>query len=137
LFVRLFPQRWHGVVHTVTVIGYWPFVAVVSLAVLTSLYHLAVPVRTPWRRAVPGALLALAFWLVGSVILRDWLAWAFRSTATYGPLSAPVAVLLFLYLTALAILIGAELNASIDHLWPLQATERARREEEQAAAATT
>jgi membrane protein len=137
LFVRLFPQRWHGVVHTVTVIGYWPFVAVVSLALLTSLYHLAVPVRTPWRRAVPGALLALAFWLVGSVILRDWLAWAFRSTATYGPLSAPVAVLLFLYLTALAILIGAELNASIDHLWPLQATERARREDEEAAAAAT
>jgi len=49
-------------------------------------------------------------------------------------------VLVFLYLTALAILLGAELNAEIDRLWPLRATEEARREEEEhqaAAGATT
>jgi membrane protein len=56
------------------------------------------------------------------------LSWAFRSTATYGPLSAPVAVLVFLYLTALAVLLGAELNAETDRLWPSRATERAREE---------
>jgi membrane protein len=128
LIVKLFPHRWQHVVHIVTVIGYWPVVALISLALLTTLYHLAVPVRTPWKRALPGAVVALLFWLVGSTLLREWLAWAFRSTATYGPLSAPVAVLVFLYLTALAILLGAELNAEIDRLWPLQATEEARRE---------
>jgi membrane protein len=125
-FVELFPNRWHDVVHTVTEIGYWPFVAVVTLMLIATLYHLAVPVRTPWRRALPGALLALVLWLIGSILLRAWLSWAFRSTATYGPLSAPVAVLVFLYLTALAILIGAELNAQIDRLWPIHETERAR-----------
>jgi membrane protein len=130
----LFPDRWHHVVHLVTVIGYWPFVAVISLALLSTLYHLAVPVRTPWRRAVPGALLALVVWLVGSTLLREWLVWAFRETATYGPLSAPVAVLVFLYLTALAILLGAELNAEIDRLWPLAATAEARRADDEATA---
>jgi membrane protein len=125
-FVQLFPDRWHDAVKTVTDIGYWPFVAVLSLLLLATLYHLAVPVRTPWRRALPGALLALVLWLVGSILLRAWLSWAFRSTATYGPLSAPVAVLVFLYLTALAILIGAELNAQIDRLWPTHETEQAR-----------
>ena len=125
-FVQLFPDRWHDSVQTVTDVGYWPFVAVLSLTLLATLYHLAVPVRTPWRRALPGASLALVLWLGGSVLLRWWLAWAFRSTATYGPLSAPVAVLVFLYLTALAILIGAELNAQIDRLWPSRETERAR-----------
>jgi membrane protein len=125
-FVQLFPDRWHHLVNTVTEIGYWPFVGLVSLLLIATLYHLAVPVRTPWRRALPGALLALVFWLVGSILLRAWLAWAFRSTATYGPLSAPVAVLVFLYLTALAILLGAELNAQIDRLWPTRETERAR-----------
>jgi membrane protein len=137
LIEKLFPDRWHGVVHLVTLIGYWPVVGLISLALLTTLYHLAVPVRTPWRRALPGALVALVLWLVGSFLLREWLSWAFRSTATYGPLSAPVAVLLFLYLTALAILLGAELNAVIDHLWPVRATEEARREEVEAAAAAT
>ena len=125
-FVQLFPDRWHDTAKTVTDIGYWPFVAVVSLLLLATLYHLAVPVRTLWRRALPGAMLALVLWLGGSILLRAWLSWAFRSTATYGPLSAPVAVLVFLYLTALAILIGAELNAQIDRLWPTRETEQAR-----------
>jgi len=135
LITRLTPHHWHHVVHIVTLIGYWPVVALISLALLTSLYHLAIPVRTPWRRAVPGAILGLGLWIVGSVLLRLWLTWAFRSTATYGPLSAPVAVLIFMYLTALAILLGAELNAEIDRLWPVQATAQARREEQEAEAA--
>jgi membrane protein len=126
LITRLAPKDWRHVVHWVTLIGYWPLVVLISLALLATLYHLAVPVRTPWRRALPGAMLGITLWVVGSFLLRLWLEWAFRSTATYGPLSAPVAVLFFLYLTALAILLGAELNAEIDRLWPLPVTAQAR-----------
>src|SRR3954447_15571832 len=128
--INLFPDRWHGLVHDITVVAYWPTVALISLLLLATLYHLSLPVRLPWRRAVPGAVFALLIWLVGSILLRDWLEWAFRSTATYGPLSAPVAVLLFLYLTALAILFGAELNAEIDRSWPRPETEGLRETEE-------
>jgi len=135
LIVRLTPETWHHAMHIIVSIGYWPVVILISLTLLASLYHLSVPVRTPWRRALPGALLGLVVWVAGSIVLRIWLVWAFRSTATYGPLSAPVAVLVFLYLTALAILLGAELNAEIDRLWPLRATEEARREEEEHRAA--
>ena len=138
LITRLSPDNWHHAVHEITLIGYWPVVVLISLAMLTSLYHLAIPVRTPWRRAVPGAIVGLCLWLGGSVLLRVWLTWAFQSSkATYGPLSAPVAVLVFMYLTALAILLGAELNAEIDRLWPVHATEQARREEAEAEAAST
>jgi membrane protein len=137
LITKLAPDSWRHAVHLVTLIGYWPLVVLISLALLTSLYNLAIPVRTRWRRAIPGAVLALTVWVVGSVLLRDWLTWAFRSTATYGPLSAPVAVLVFMYLTALAVLLGAELNAEIDRLWPAQATEQARREEEEAETAAS
>jgi membrane protein len=112
--VTLFPDRWHDVVHVITTIGYWPVVVLVSLSLLATLYHRSVPKEMPWRRALPGAVVAVVFWVVGSAVLRAWLVFAFRRTATYGPLSAPVAVLLFLYLTALAILFGAELNAEID-----------------------
>jgi membrane protein len=127
--VELFPDRWHRVVHVTTSVGYWPVVILVSLSLLTTLYHQAVPVRTPWRRALPGAIVAALIWLVGSIVLRAWLDFAFRRTATYGPLSAPVAVLLFLYLTALAILFGAELNAEIDRSWPRPETEGLRETE--------
>jgi membrane protein len=132
LITKLAPQNWRHAVQLLTLIGYWPIVVLISLALLATLYHLAVPVRTPWRRALPGAVVGISVWVVGSFLLRVWLEWAFQSTATYGPLSAPVAVLVFLYLTALAILLGAELNAEIDRLWPLQITAEARREEESA-----
>jgi membrane protein len=125
-FVNLFPDRWHDGVHVVTEVAYWPVVVVITLALLATLYHRAIPVRTPWRRALPGAVLAMLVWLAGSVVLRSWLVFAFRKTATYGPLSAPVAVLLFLYLTALAILFGAELNAEIDRSWPRAETQAVR-----------
>jgi membrane protein len=127
--VNLFPDKWHHAVHDITIIGYWPVVVLVSLSLLATLYHRAVPVRTPWRRALPGAIVAVVVWLVGSIFLRAWLQFAFRRTATYGPLSAPVAVLLFLYLTALAILFGAELNAEIDRTWPLPETAGLREPE--------
>jgi len=136
LIPKLFPDNARHVVHVILDIGYWPSVVLISLALLTSLYNLAIPVRTKWRRAIPGAIVAMGIWLIGSYLLREWLAFAFRSTSTYGALSAPVAVLLFMYLTALAILLGAELNAELDRLWPARETESARREEEQAAAAS-
>ncbi|HWC35953.1 MAG TPA: YihY/virulence factor BrkB family protein [Mycobacteriales bacterium] len=128
--VDAFPDRWHNLANALVVSCYWPVVVLLSLALLATLYHQALPVRTPWRRGLPGALLAVLLWVAGSSVLRAWLDWAFRKTATYGPLSAPVAVLLFLYLTALAILLGAELNAELDRLWPRPETERARAEPE-------
>jgi membrane protein len=36
----------------------------------------------------------------------------------YGPLAAPIVVTVWLYLIALAVLIGAAVNAAIDHVWP-------------------
>jgi membrane protein len=121
--VNLFPDHVHHLVHGIVRVAYWPAVGAVTLALLATLYHRAVPVRTTWRRALPGAILAMAIWVVGSVLLREWLTWAFRKTATYGPLSAPVAVLLFLYLTALAILFGAELNTEVERMWPSAETQ--------------
>ena len=47
-------------------------------------------------------------------------------TSIYGPLAAPIAVLLWLYLTALVVLIGAALNAAFDQVWPESSTAGAR-----------
>ena len=46
----------------------------------------------------------------------------------YGSLAAPIAVLLWLYLLALSVLIGAAVNAAFDTVFPQQSTTRARRE---------
>ena len=105
---------------------YWPTVVILSIAFLTTLYHLSVPVRTSWRYDIPGAALAFAMWVFGSYLLRLILETA--TTSIYGPLAAPIAVLLWLYLTALAVLIGAALNASFDRVFPEPSTAGARLE---------
>jgi membrane protein len=111
-------------------VAYWPVVIAASIVFLTSLYHVSVPVRTPWRRDLPGAALALVMWLVGSVLLRVYLDGAVDSNSAYGSLAAPIAVLFWLYVTALAVLIGAGLNAAIDRLWPVTPTAEARKKAE-------
>ncbi len=106
---RILPPRLEAVGYL-----YWPVVLLGSVALLASLYHLAVPVRTPWRSDLPGAALTLLMWLAGSALLRLVLSLSIGTTSIYGPLAAPIAVLIWLYLICLALLVGAAFNASLD-----------------------
>jgi membrane protein len=108
---------------------YWPTVILICICFLATLYHVSVPVRTNWSFNLPGATFALGGWVAGSALLR----WVLTVTAAdsrsiFGPLAAPIAVLLWLYLLALAVLIGAAVNASFDSVFPQKSTMRARRE---------
>ena len=76
------------------------------MAGLATLYHLSVPVRTLWRRDVPGAAVAVVFWIVGSYVLREYIQAYVSRESAYGQLGAVVASLLFLYFTAMAVLFG-------------------------------
>ncbi len=97
---------------------YWPIVLLLSVFILATLYHLSSPVRTPWRTDLPGGTLALAIWVGGSVLLRLVLNKSAASTTIYGPLAAPIALLMWLYVISLAILIGAGFNQSISQVFP-------------------
>ena len=96
--------------------AYWPAVVVLSTAFLTTLYHLAVPKRTPWRHDFTGAVVAMLLWVGGSFVLRWTLSHAIGSTSIYGPLAAPIAVLLWLYLIVISLLIGAAFSATFHRL---------------------
>jgi membrane protein len=98
--------------------AYWPTVIVVVTAALASLYHLGAPWNTRWLRDLPGAVLATALWLAGSGALRLYGSWILGSDSIYGPLAGPIVGLLWIWLTGFAVLLGAELNAQIEHLWP-------------------
>ncbi len=106
---------------------YWPVVVVLCVVFTATLYHVSVPVRTSWRYNLPGATLTLLIWIAGSWVLRWFLTVsAGESTSIYGPLATPIAVMIWLYILAIAVLIGAALNASFDELWPEVAPARAR-----------
>ncbi|MEV6166066.1 YihY/virulence factor BrkB family protein [Streptomyces sp. NPDC052052] len=105
---------------------YWPLVIVLSVAFLTTLYHVSVPVRSPWVEDVPGALVALAMWVLGSFLLRIYLTSTVEGPTIYGSLAAPIAVLLWIGISAFAVLVGAAVNAAIDRVWPSLTTAAAR-----------
>jgi membrane protein len=98
-------------VSSVVSAAYWPVVVVGSVIAIATLYRLCLPVRIPWRAHLPGAVLAMLIWLGGSIAVRAYV--VNRSSLSYGALGAPVAALLFFYVTALAVLLGAECNAAL------------------------
>lgn len=98
---------------------YWPGVLALTTAMLATLFDLCVGIRKRhWRSDLPGAVVTLLIWLGGSAALKSVLVNTFNAQSFYGPLSAPIAVLLWLYVMALAVLIGASLNAAIQQRWP-------------------
>jgi membrane protein len=86
----------------------WLALAIALVVFVTTLYHLALPDRPRWRTGLPGALVALVAWAAGSALLRVYLQ---GGGAGFGRLAATAAILLWLYITALAVLVGAVFNA--------------------------
>ncbi|MGA9714543.1 MAG: YihY/virulence factor BrkB family protein [Aeromicrobium sp.] len=114
---------------TLGVLGalYWPTLAVLAVAGLATLYHVGVPWRTPWRRDVPGALLAMILWLLAAAGLRAYLAVTLGGDAVFSQLGVPIAVVLWLYVSSIAVLLGAEFNAEIERMWPTVSTPPSRK----------
>lgn len=104
----LLPDRIEGVVGL-----YWPAVVLLSVGFLATLYHVAVPVRITWRSGLPGAIVTLVLWVLGSALVRWALGFSTGGTSIYGPLAAPIAVLLVLYVVSISVLFGAAVNASL------------------------
>jgi membrane protein len=66
------------------------------------------------QRIFAGAVLATALWLIASVALSFYVSHIASFGVTYGPLGAVVAVMLWFYVSAYAVLLGAELNAQLE-----------------------
>lgn len=102
---------------------YWPAVVALGMLVITLLYRIGAPGRQPIRTQLPGAVLAVALWLAGSGALRLYGAWLLRSESVYGPLTGPIVLLLWMWLTGFAVLLGAEFNAQRLDLHPVAASD--------------
>lgn len=99
---------------------YWPLVGGLTILAFATLYYIATPRRMPWVRALPGAALTLAIWVVSSMALRFFLGASVDGVSIYGPLAATIVVLIWLYFLGIAVLIGAAFNASAARIWPLR-----------------
>ncbi|WP_263409507.1 YihY/virulence factor BrkB family protein [Terriglobus tenax] len=70
-------------------------------------------VRT-WRWLTPGGALGISCWLLASIALRTYLHFFNTYSLTYGSLGAVIILLIWFYLTALTILLGAEFNSELE-----------------------
>src|SRR5262249_25328355 len=70
--------------------------------------------RPKWRWVMPGAILATLLWIIASVAFSFYVSHFGSYDKTFGPLGAVVILLMWLYLSAYAICIGAELNAELE-----------------------
>lgn len=96
--------------------AYWPATGVTLTLLIAVLYHFAAPWQTPFRRDLPGAVLAMLLWLIGTAGLRVYVTQAIGDS--YGFIATPLILLLWMYVSAIVLLLGAELNAEIEKMWP-------------------
>jgi membrane protein len=93
----------------------WPAAFVSALLVFSYIYYVIPDVQQrAFRRIAPGALVGVALWLAASAAFSTYLA-NFRSfNVTYGSFAAAIILLVWLWLTNVALLFGAEVNAAIE-----------------------
>ena len=93
----------------------WPLLALVMMLLLAILYWASPNVRHPgWRWVTPGSILAVALWIAASLMFTVYVSNFSSYNAMYGAIGGVIVFLLWLWLTNIAILLGAELNAEIE-----------------------
>ncbi len=101
----------------------WPALVVIVSFLLSVLYRVAPDRRQArWRWVTPGAVLATTLWISASALFSWYVAEFGNFNEMYGSIGAVVLLLVWLYLTAYIILIGAELNAELEHQTCLDST---------------
>jgi membrane protein len=96
----------------------WPVVfALVALAVAI-VYYFAPDAEQEWVWITPGSVFATLLWLLISLGFKFYVSHFGSYNATYGAIGGVVITLLWFYVSSLAILVGAELNAEIEHASP-------------------
>jgi membrane protein len=93
----------------------FPVALLLLAGVLSVVYHFGPNAKQRYRSVVPGAALSVVLWAISSVGFSIYLANFADYGVTYGSLGAAVGLLLYLYLCASVVLLGAELNAAIYH----------------------
>jgi membrane protein len=107
----------------------WPVLLLLVSFLLAVLYWGAPNVKLPFRLVSPGGLLAVLGWVIASVAFAFYVSNFSSYNKTYGALAGPIVFLLWLWISNICILLGAELNAELERSRKLQAGEIAQEDE--------
>ena len=107
---QVFVQTW--------TIVQWPLVIALAVTGVGLIYYFAPDADQDWVWITPGAIFATVIWLVASLGFKYYVASMGSYTETYGAIGAVMVLMLWFYISALVILVGAEMNAEIEHASP-------------------
>jgi membrane protein len=96
----------------------WPLAFALVSTALGLVYYFAPDAEQDWVWITPGAVIATALWIVVSLVFKVYVANFADYNAMYGAVGGVIVLLLWFYISGLAILVGAELNAEIEHASP-------------------
>lgn len=96
----------------------WPMVFLLVSTSIGLLYYFGPDADQDWVWITPGAVAATVLWLVVSLALKLYIANFTDYNAAYGTIGGVIVLMLWFYVSGLAILAGAELNAEIEHASP-------------------
>ncbi|MGH7263272.1 MAG: YihY/virulence factor BrkB family protein [Candidatus Rokuibacteriota bacterium] len=92
----------------------WPVLIALVLTAIALVYYLAPAARQRWRWVTPGSVVAVALWLAASIGLRAYVRNFGDYGATYGSLGGVILLVLWLYVSSVVLLLGAEVNSEIE-----------------------
>jgi membrane protein len=101
-------------------------VGVLLLTAMDLVYHFAPAVRQRWHWLTPGSAFALTAWLLASVGLRLYVTNVASYNVTYGSIGGVILLLLWLYASSVALLVGGEINAVISRAAAAQEGQRSK-----------
>jgi membrane protein len=104
--------------HTIWAIVAWPLALALVAVALAFVNYFAPDAEQDWEWVTPGAVAATLLWLIASLGFKIYVSQFADYNATYGSLGGVIVLLLWLYISSLAVLVGAEMNAEIEHASP-------------------
>jgi membrane protein len=106
---------------TVWDLAKWPVIVLIVITLLGVLYYGAPNVRQPgFRWITPGGMLGVSLWILASAAFALYVANFGSYNKTYGSLAGVIVFLVWLWISNLAVLLGAELNAELERARELE-----------------
>jgi len=92
---------------------HWPVIVLLLLLIIALIYYLGPNIDQPFRYVTPGSLSAVVVWIVASLLFTAYVDNFGNYGATYGSLGGMIVLLLYVFVSAAVLLLGAEINAAI------------------------
>ena len=96
----------------------WPVIFALVATALAILNYFGPDAEQDWAWVSPGAVLATALWLIASLAFKYYVGNFANYNETYGSLGGAIVLMLWFYISGMAVLAGAEMNAEIEHASP-------------------